>query len=504
MILFRCTCGDTFQVDDSLAGGTGECQNCNREFTIPAQSDPEVALVFKAGSEGDGTPMLLSGLEEKLADGSLNGADLIWVVDHWLPIQEWLAGGGEAAPVSAAAPAQTDPRPKLRLRTSEDSEAEATPPPFPDSGGAAAEGSASSGPPPGGATGMARFVRPEPVAAPKKPWWKWAVRLIVTVVVLGAGYKFGFGPIIANFLKQPSYVIVHNGDAVQYQATLGWRRLSQELPASASCHFQLFVGMPETQALTLAPASGAATTIQVPVRMGRNILVNPGGKTTYLVLDLPWLKQQNIKDESSALAAAIAAGRPPVPALSLMDKLDRFSKDVVRQRLQDELIDPMPYDLDELQEDGRPAATVPDKPRLTCVPLVQAEFADGVLNLNFTQQQEGTLDVTARLPGFSATLAPNVTVKVPDGAKLQFNRLAKRLRLSLRMENQTMTLPKGTFTGTWEYAANWPLEVLPPAVAEWKWQWTFRGKGVYKEQTVNVVCSWVRNEPPKVEITPVK
>ncbi|MEI8080117.1 MAG: hypothetical protein WCH61_10875, partial [bacterium] len=110
------------------------------------------------------------------------------------------------------------------------------------------------------------------------------------------------------------------------------------------------------------------------------------------------------------------------------------------------------------------------------------------------------LDVTTQLPGFSATLAPSVTVKVPDGAKLQFNRLAKRLRLSLRLDNQTMTLPKGTFTGTWDYAATWRLDVLPPTVPEWQWQWTFRGKGTYQAKAVNVVCSWVRNDPPKVEI----
>ncbi|MFA5203993.1 MAG: hypothetical protein WC708_06255 [Lentisphaeria bacterium] len=508
MILFRCSCGDTFKVDDTLAGGTGECESCHREFTIPAQSDPDVVLVFKAGSEGDGTPMLKSELENKLASQEFDGADLIWTDDHWTPISDWQAGAA-APPAAPAAPAHV--RPTLRIRAVGGGETETEPPPFPaDDGEAGADGEEQPVAARGvmrQAMGLERYTPPPPAAKPRKAWWKLAVRLILLVVALAAGYKYGGGPILANYLKKPSYVIIHNGDAVQYQATLGWRRLSQELPAGASCHFQVFVGMDETQTLRLTPAGGGAETlIKVPVKMGKNILVNPGRKTVYRVVDLPWLAQQRAAEQTAAFAQAMAANRAPQEGLALMEKLDQLSREVVKQNLQDELTDPAPYDLDEMTDDG--AATAPGaaagKPRLTCSPLIQAPFADGQFTLNFSESQAATLDASVRLPAFSATLPPNITVKIPEGASLQVNRLAKRLRFALRQEKQTLDLPKGSFTGTWEYSATWPFEVTPPAVQEWKWQWIFRGQGTFKGEKKNVTCIWTKDAAPIVDLQPAK
>ncbi len=86
MILFRCSCGHGVAADLRQAGERVRCGGCNRVAPVPAQSDPQMALVWPSGGPDNGVPMLWDDVERQLENGALTLTDLVWSENTCLPL----------------------------------------------------------------------------------------------------------------------------------------------------------------------------------------------------------------------------------------------------------------------------------------------------------------------------------------------------------------------------------------------------------------------------------
>jgi hypothetical protein len=362
-------------------------------------------------------------------------------------------------------------------------------------------------------------------------------RIALAVFIVGFGYKFGFGPILASMLRKPSNVIVKAGEGPSYRAVLGWRRLEQELPSGSVCRYQIFVGMPERQTLLLEPILNEEETkrvaefkaldpgkltpaqketieaakdkkLKVKVRMGRDVIVNVGKKTAFNVVDDVAVKEIKIENEIRQVTAEISGGKAPAAALALADKLAEIVKTASRGTVTDLFIPLDNYRPDPFMVDSEVMHKQKlDKPIITAMPMQRLAFGNGTANITFNQPDN--IDGSVQAPEFSVTLVPNISLKVRGNTPLQVFRLSQRLRLQLQAGGQQLKVPAGQFTGNWDYQASCKLEKNGPT--DWRWQWVFRGSGQYKGddakfkgKKVSVTCTWVQNQPPSYEIEEAK
>jgi hypothetical protein len=63
------------------------------------------------------------------------------------------------------------------------------------------------------------------------------------------------------------------------------------------------------------------------------------------------------------------------------------------------------------------------------------------------------------------------------------------------VDGQPLAVPKGKFTGRWDYQAIKDLKKQ-----EWKWSWSFSGDGTYDGARAKVRCRWDGDTMPKVEL----
>ena len=560
MILCRCACGELYKLEDEVAGGTVECSKCSAQFPVPAESDPEIALVYYAASDEDGLPMLRDDVTRMLAGGELTATDMIWRDGAWNPLGS-VFGEAPAEPVVEAA------KPKLRLKKGGAGEEEA--------GAATAEGdaevklvvvekepekkiivarkadgaakkekgkerakeekeNAKATPAAAGASSVTAGGwkgKLAPYMAKIGQYKKYG-RTALAVLIVGFGYKFGFGPILASMLRKPSNVIVKAGEGPSYRAVLGWRRLEQELPSGSVCRYQIFVGMPESQTLLLEPivndeetkriaglkaqaakagkltaeqqaaieSSGKPIKLKVKVRMGKDVIVNVGQKTVFNIVDDAAVKSLKISTELSQVIADIGSGKTPTSALALADKLAEIMKAASKGTTKDLFIPLDNYRPDPFMVDSEAMQQLKlDKPMVTAMPMQRLAFANGSANLTFNQPEN--VDGSVMAPEFSVGLVPNITLKVSANTPIQVFRLSQRLRIQLQVGGQPLKVSSGQFTGTWDYQASCKLDKSGPA--EWRWQWVFRGSGQYKgddkkfkDKKVNVTCTWNQNQPP--------
>lgn len=89
MILFRCReCGQSLRVTDRMAGGTVPCPSCGNNSEVPEESDPDVRLVYHAGSASEGAAMTVEEIRAFLVGGSLEPLDLSLEGDTWMPLAD--------------------------------------------------------------------------------------------------------------------------------------------------------------------------------------------------------------------------------------------------------------------------------------------------------------------------------------------------------------------------------------------------------------------------------
>ncbi len=321
------------------------------------------------------------------------------------------------------------------------------------------------------------------------------VRGVVALAILYFGYQYGFGPILMNVLKKPTEVLVRNGEAIDYDATLGWRRLSMEAPAGSLCRFQVYIGMPETQTLVLTAKQGKGETVRLKLhlRPGQHLLVNVKQATNFARFDSAAVTTRRLDTELDALAKQIADRVAPDALTRIADRVVEFHQAVYKGTMNDLFIKlPVTGFQDFYSETGLPAGAADDPTRITALPARRFEFANGVFTLNFLTRD--VVDATVKIPTATVHLIPDVTVSVPEGTQAQVTRQGKRVNVRLALANQTLKVPKGQYTGSWEYTASW--SPLAKENAGWTWRWAFQGDGVLKGKKVRVFCTWLLDRPP--------
>ena len=279
MILFRCSCGAAQSVGDQYAGGTAQCATCGQHLSIPQESDPEVILIYRAGDAEEGVAMTQEQVEAALASAALTPTDLISQEGAWYPLEAVLEGEGLEEATAVPPKVTVKEGPKGEAIVVDEVVGELIPVRMTD----AAEDVTADEPPAGEEPGASGFLRQkkkeakavdgdeavgeEPTeeegddvpAAKKHKKLIRVAQVLVTVLAMVFGFKFGVGPLISTMRNRPTRVMIWNETGQDYQARLGWRRLKANLSNKTLCRFELYVGMREKQTLTLIPTAGGKT-----------------------------------------------------------------------------------------------------------------------------------------------------------------------------------------------------------------------------------------------------
>ena len=499
MILFRCSCGAAHQAEDQYAGGSMPCPQCGENVSIPTESDPAVALVYKSGESEDGIPMTLDDIRVQLVAGELSQNDLIWDNETWRPVGEVV--GKE----------QSDLKQELRLkRPDDDQEAEGeaelanslddlspiqhvelTPEEAEqvDQGGTAKGRKAKAKEAKKSKEEKKREKAAKKAAAKEKKKKRGkvyhTVQAVMGILAVLLGFKFGFGPLISSFRGLPTFVIVQNHEPVQYVARLGWRRLKQEIYQNSFCKFEIFVGMPERQGLVVEPKSpgkGEKYTLRVPVRPGGSVLVNLGGKGTYGVYE-PWVvrSEKVASAELKALAGEISRNREPSSALKVSRQIRDLVQPAFKGTRQDVVFSGSRFQfpghfLTSANQQKKPAKDEKPKEKKR-LPVVispaqyRLQFGNGYGLHDAANEAHVERGITLPVKVLNLNRARILKTTNPT---LEFRGDGKTLRLTIRLPSRTKVQTEGkTFTGTWEYSASCPL--VGAKRDQWTWRWVFRG-----------------------------
>jgi hypothetical protein len=519
MILFRCpACGTAHRADPQYAGGTMPCRRCGKQVPIPRTSDPACALVYKAGEAEDGVPMTLDDIRLKLVSGELAETDLIWDNSTWKPLAQAFGnvsdGGGLHVKPHGEAKAE-DPELDVPLRAMDAVQKV-------DMGtlrtglfsgmrrklfglGRRRAGGAGKQPPaaaqmPAPANGSA--VPPEapqkapsgrPEAQPRKPHGRayYVGQCVLLALALTCGYKYGFGPLISSYRNIPARVIVQNHEDVDYAAAFGWRHAKADIASQGLAKFELWVGMPESQTLTIkpiVPEKAAPYSIRVPVRPGVTTLVNLRGKGEYGIYDLSAVADKQLDTpDVKALVAEIAANRAPASAVKVSRQIRDLVAPAFKGTKTDTILRGTLYDIDPallsrlppnqaIKEDATKKTESkphPPRPIVTFPAARTVPFANGTA-LHCPADEE-KVDRSLALPAITATLGEGAAARVlrVSSPRITMGGDAKVLNLSIVAPNATLETEGKTFTGQWTYSATWPREGKDAGT--WRWNWAFTG-----------------------------
>lgn len=493
MILCRCSsCGVACKFDAALAGGTTACPICGEPSQVPAASDPTLLEVFREDAEST-CVLTHEEFQEKQQNGEIPFTDTVWRDDHWEPVglANWPDEGHHVATADLG-------KPQLRIRSATAPDTEETIElPLIDMAPAAANGTGSGNPL--DSRGTLAGPPPQPaVPKPPKPIIKLLNGLTVVVVIF-FGYEYGFGPILFNFLKKPMVVIVKNGEAADYEGQLGWRRMRQPVPANGIARFELHVGMPESQTLTLTPAAagkGQPLKVKIPMAPGRAIIVNVRGKTTFYKVDHSKTRELKIDSEAGVMASQILAKQAPAAAQSVTERMKEIATTGIVGTCNDPLIDALKYRTEyhfqQLTNPQGKTIGATDKIQLTAMPGVRFEFAGGSVQRVFANPD--AVDGSLTMTGGTVKLLPDVTIKIPEKTALQVTRNQDTIQIRFAVDGQPLSVPKGNFKGRWDYQATKAMKTQT-----WTWAWVFSGDGTYDGGSARVRCRWDGDVMPKVE-----
>jgi hypothetical protein len=326
-------------------------------------------------------------------------------------------------------------------------------------------------------------------------------QVVAAFLAVWLGFKCGVGPLVSQARKRPTYVLVHNHEDVEYVARLGWRRLIQELSARSVCQFDLYVGMPETQTLTLIPGDKTRkrTKLRIPLRPGYIVLVNVDRKGAYSLLDAAAVKGLSIgSDAVKALASQLAQNKEPAAVVEMLPKLVEFNKKAYKGTTNELLLDDRQYQMGSFAAGAVKLDHASTRPVLVFGPVWRLEFADGwsMHTMADAEKAEGAV----RLPQTTVKLPMTLSPVIPANRDAVFRRTGNRVELSVSQMPQKVTCEGIGFDGNWQYSAAWaPGAGGKPA---WSWTWTFNGYGADKDKKmrrVNIRVSGQADPTYKIE-----
>ena len=500
MILFACQCGSPYTVEDQFAGGTLQCTACGKSIQIPAQSDPRVVLIYRAGESEDGVPMLREEVERLVAAGEFTETELIWDETTWRPVTDVMGGG-----VSAESAAKH----KLQLKRKEDEEeaAEAENDSFGDiipiqkvqldedelkqlptqkrdrKAKKPKKEKKEKKPRGGKETGFRLMMQRafgndrslgRGVNIPIQIFW--------FLVIVFVGYRMGVGPLVSKIREKPTYVVVYNHTPTPCVASLGWRRLKREIYPRTSACFEVYVGMKERQKLTLTPKSGGdKIKVKVPMWPGGLTVVNPGGLGTFAQWRLDAAKGEKLPStEVKRLAEQISAHKEPVG----LDKLIEAGREIAKKALvkprKDVLFTSRQYKFDtailsgdtqtipkfvkELEERQSKSKTPLDL--ITCPPNRSIWFNGG--SALYDMHNEKRVQMAIYLPTKTYEVGKWQKITVKSSPRLELFESDGALRLKMEIKDYDTRFEGRTYRGTWRYEAWCPK-------GKWGWQWYFEG-----------------------------
>jgi hypothetical protein len=494
MILFACECGSPYMVEDQYAGGTLECTACGKGIAIPSASDPRVALVFRAGESEDGVPMLREEVERLVAAGEFTEAELIWDGTTWRPVTEVMGGGAPGGEEHA----------KLHLKRRDDEEEE-------EEGELAFDGiepiqkvqldeeelqqlptkkrekkekkrkekkERKSRNASGVGLWLKRVFGSDPAMGPKV---NVPVQIFWFLVVAFFGFRLGVGPLISKFRETPTYVVVYNGMGQEYTASLGWRRLKKDIYPNTSACFEVYVGMRETQTLTLTPkkGNGPVITSRVPMWPGGITVVNPGGKATFAQLRTgDARKEKLLHADVKRLADQIGGHQDPTGIHKLTPEAKRIAKKALVGERTDEIFTSARFRFDRsiLQGDTeviarflkkleeRQKKTKREYDLMVFPPQRSVDFSGGSAYLDLRNKNLTRMTIWLPRKQFSIGI---VTLKLKDNPKLEVSNASGRLELK-------MEIPQTTKFGSRSYRGNWRYFAYEEK-GKWHWAWSFDG-----------------------------
>jgi len=526
MILFKCACGAGYSVDDDMAGQQATCASCGTVMSTPDCSDADLLLVYKEGEDEAGVVMSREQVQALVAAGVFDGSEQTMQNDAWVPISTVL---GQAVPEpvptpvpetvenvepepSVPSPSLTEDttapawarstegqpvvappdkddehrdKPKLSLRratTDKDDDA------APDSGPEIQPGDspvADTGPGPANDTEDEEGKKHSPLF--------YGIQIVIALLILFVGYKYGFGPLISHARGRSTLVVVQNHENTEYQAKLGWRRLKQQLPANAVCKFDLAVGMSETHTLTLTPQAGPnggeataeVVKVRVPLRPNCQILVNVRQKGNYAIYRPESVAKENARSAALKLNSEILKGKRPRSTRAATDRLQEIGKKAVEGFSNDLLFDGDKYRFFRMYGMMRKANDKEDTSKPLLVSAEPYTLKGDGCQLNYYHHDPEHVTGSLGLPGGELTLGDDMKLTIPANCNASVSRQGEHLEVSVSVPNQSVEAEGIKFVGTWTYRAS------SPGDDKWTATWSYaatnpRASG---QPTLNVTVS---------------
>ncbi len=296
------------------------------------------------------------------------------------------------------------------------------------------------------------------------------LKLIILVIAVLVGWKYGIGPLLSHQRQQPSNLWVVNDTDQSYDLSLGWRRLKRVLHPQSHVQFTLYVGMKEKQTLKVTPDGGGATrNIAVELAPNSRLLLNLDKATTYYSY-MPERAHNERVQHLDALGRQLQNRQPPTALSQIVDNLRAIGNTTLQgstDALFIDLAEYTPYILTIQDFSEIPAPGDRPTPLLTAETL-NLTFANGQMSFNGAKPENTTatvkLDTQLQVP-----LSRAITVNVKPGTTLDIRAESSSITLFF-MAGETMNVEwdGGTYSGSWSYHAR-------QNAASWEWNWTFSG-----------------------------
>lgn len=320
------------------------------------------------------------------------------------------------------------------------------------------------------------------------------IKLLLVVVVLGLGYKFGFGPLLTAKRNQPTELYVVNHTDKGYDLLFGWRRLERVLHPQSHVYLKLFVGMKETQTLTLTPEGGGTPSkTKVPLAPDQQLLINVDQATTYYVAEPERTHDQRLA-RLDLLRRELANRQPPKTLLALAQDLRTIATSAILSSTDDLIIDLAPYQ-PYLREVDAFSELLPagarDKPLLTPEPL-DLIFANG--NLHLQPDQPDIVKATVTLGGPVDVNLGRTAIRMPADTELRIGARDGVTSLNAFVRSGLPVHYQDTdFIGSWTYQAN-------HKPSGWSWAWAFSGSATIKGTDYSLALVFPHEGQPQAKL----